>query len=187
MVGSSGRRGPTREPLVVITLLLGGTRSGKSMLAERLARDADRVTYVATARAGDDVDLAARIEAHRARRPPAWSTVELDPEAASGLAEAIGTASGTVLVDSLGAWLAAAPDFEVDVEGLVLSLTGREGDSIVVSEEVGLSVHPATEGGRRFVDQLGTVNQAVAAVADRVGLVVAGCIAPLHRGLPHDW
>jgi adenosylcobinamide kinase/adenosylcobinamide-phosphate guanylyltransferase len=67
----------------------------------------------------------------------------------------------------------------VDAGALCAALTGRPADTVVVSEEVGLGVHPATEDGRRFRDALGTLNQAVAAVADEVLFVVAGRILPL--------
>lgn len=161
----------------MITLVLGGTRSGKSAVAERLAgRRGLPVTYVATAVADPgDVDLASRIAAHRARRPPAWST----REAGADLPAVLRDISGTVLVDALGTWVAAAPDLVVDAGGLCAALVERAGDAVVVSDEVGLGVHPATEVGRRFRDVLGELNQAVAAVADEVLLVVAGRTLPL--------
>ena len=81
---------------------------------------------------------------------------------------------GTVLVDSLGPWVSSSTDMEVDADALCAALVERHGDTVVVSEEVGLSVHPSTAAGRRFRDVLGLVNQAVAARADEVLLVVAG-------------
>jgi adenosyl cobinamide kinase/adenosyl cobinamide phosphate guanylyltransferase len=165
----------------VITLVLGGARSGKSGLAERLAADlAPPVTYVATLHVGDDPDLAARVERHRARRPPAWRTVQ----AGTALPELLRTLTGSVLVDSLGPWVSASDAMQVDVVALCSALVQREGDSVVVSDEVGLSVHPSTENGRRFRDALGVLNQAVAASADEVLLVVAGCTLRLDR--PQD-
>lgn len=158
-----------------ITLVLGGTRSGKSAVAERLAAEAATawkapVTYVATASVTDD-NMAGRVAAHRSRRPAGWVTVELDgrdlPPVVAGL-------PGAVLVDSLGTWLASSPDLTVDAGALVDALRSRPGPAVVVSEEVGLSVHPTTAAGRAFVDSLGSLNQAVAAIADRVVLVVAG-------------
>ena len=115
--------------------------------------------------------MAARIAAHRARRPSSWSTVEAEGAAVLGAVEA---AQGTLLLDSLTAWVAATPGFDADVEGLCRALSGRGFSAVVVSDEVGLGVHPSTESGRLFRDRLGTVNQAVAAVADEVLLVVAG-------------
>ena len=155
----------------MITLVLGGARSGKSAVAERLAsRLGERVTYVATGTAGDDADMAARIEAHRRRRPATWTTVE----AGDDLASVVRSLDGPVLVDALGTWVARAHDFAVDGDGLCAALRERQGDTVVVSEEVGLGVHPSTEVGRRFRDALGALNQSVAEVADEVLLVVAG-------------
>lgn len=162
----------------MITLVLGGARSGKSAVAERLAgRLPPPVTYVATAVVDPaDEDHAARIAAHVARRDPGWSTVE----AGAGLVDALRTTTGSVIVDSLGTWVAAVLDRGVDAGELVDVLTRRTGDAVVVSEEVGLGVHPSSEVGRRFRDALGDVNQAVAAVADEVLLVVAGRVLPLE-------
>lgn len=153
---------------MTVTLVLGGSRSGKSAVAER--RAGDDVVYVATAVVGDDADLAARVALHVTRRPTGWVTVEtLDVPGALRA-----HSSSTVLVDSLGTWVAAAPDFEAEVEELLAALADRTGDVVLVSDEVGMGVHPETEVGRRFRDALGTVNHRVAAVADRVLLVVAG-------------
>jgi adenosyl cobinamide kinase/adenosyl cobinamide phosphate guanylyltransferase len=163
----------------VITLVLGGARSGKSAVAEGIASGlASPVTYIATLDVGDDADLAARVQRHRARRPPAWRTVQAGPE----LAEVLREVQGSVLLDSLGPWVSAAPGMAVDVEALCSALTDRAGDTVVVSEEVGLSVHPSTEEGRRFRDAVGRLNQAVAARADDVLFVVAGC--SLHLDPP---
>ena len=154
---------------MTITLVLGGARSGKSELAERLVGDGP-VTYLATGTASDE-EMAARIAAHRARRPSTWLTVE---EPGDALPLVLADVMGPALVDSLTTWLAAAPDFSVDAEDLCRALTKRDGDSVVVSDEVGLGVHPSTEAGNRFRDALGVLNQQVAAAADEVVLVVAG-------------
>jgi adenosyl cobinamide kinase/adenosyl cobinamide phosphate guanylyltransferase len=160
----------------VITLVLGGARSGKSAHAERLAASLGTpVTYVATLTVGDDTDLASRVEAHRRRRPPAWATIE----ATLDLQEILQATPGTLVVDSLGPWVAAAPSMCVDEAQLCATLADRHGDTIVVSEEVGMGVHPATEEGRQFRDALGSLNQSVAVVADDVVLVVAGRVLNL--------
>ena len=169
---SRRKRGSNEEAHTdVITLVLGGARSGKSALAERLAADAgDDVVYVATAEVVDDDDFAARVAAHRARRPASWWTVESGadlPATLRGL-----PAGRTLLVDSLGTWVARCPDFAAD--GLALAESLAPHHAVVVSEEVGLGVHPETEVGRRWRDAIGEVNQVVAAAADRVVLVVAG-------------
>lgn len=163
----------------MITLVLGGARSGKSEVAEALAaRLAAPVTYLATARLDPrDQDLAERIATHQARRPLSWTTQEVPGTLA--LVPALRTTAGTVLVDSLGAWVAGSPDLTVDPGELVGALLERTGDTVVVSEEVGLGVHPTSSLGRRFRDVLGELNQAVAAVADEVVLVVAGRVLPL--------
>lgn len=156
----------------MITLLLGGARSGKSELAERLAASLpDPVTYLATSQPGDDdEDFARRIELHRNRRPREWATVE----AGSGLPDALRKLKGTVLVDSLGTWVASVPDFAVDADDLCAALSAHAGAAFVVSEEVGMGVHPETEVGRRFRDALGELNSRIAAIADEALLVVAG-------------
>ena len=157
-----------------VTLVLGGARSGKSAVAERLAgAGAGAVTYLAT---GLAADMPERVAAHRARRPAHWSTVETQD-----LVAALAELRGTVLVDSLTAWVAAADDFAVDVDALCRALSAHDGDVVLVSDEVGLGVHPSTEVGRHFRDALGVVNQAVAALADYVLLVVAGRALHLDR------
>jgi adenosyl cobinamide kinase/adenosyl cobinamide phosphate guanylyltransferase len=153
----------------VITLVLGGARSGKSEVAERLVGDGP-VTYVATGTATDKA-MAARIAAHRARRPRTWQTVE---EGGAALPRVLADLVGPVLVDSLTTWLAAAPDFVVDPGELCVALAKRDGATVVVSDEVGLGVHPSSEAGNRFRDVLGALNQQVAAAADDVLLGVAG-------------
>jgi adenosylcobinamide kinase / adenosylcobinamide-phosphate guanylyltransferase len=158
-----------------VTLVLGGARSGKSEWAERLAFALPPpVTYVATAStAGDrDPEFAARIAAHRRRRPSSWTTVE----AGADLAGVLARAEGTVVVDALGTWVAGLPEFAVDAEGLCAILRARkaQGSTVVVSDEVGLGVHPYTTAGGRFRDVMGSLNRAVADVADEVLLIVAG-------------
>ncbi len=164
-------------------LVLGGARSGKSAVAERLAADlagGAPVTVLATAVVDDD-DMAARVAAHRARRPPTWPTVECGPD----LVDAVGSCHGVALVDALGTWVAGAPGLVIDANGFCAALNTRPGDTVVVSDEVGLGVHPSSEAGRRFRDALGLVNQAVAAVADEVLLVVAGRTLALGGGSGH--
>lgn len=163
----------------MITLVLGGARSGKSAVAEQLAaRCSGPVTYVATALVDPtDGDHVARVAAHQARRDPAWETVE----AAADLPGLLREHAGTVLVDSLGTWVTADADMAPDVAALCDALRSRAGDAVLVSEEVGLGVHPSSEAGRRFRDALGALNVAVAEVADEVLLVVAGRVLPLER------
>jgi adenosyl cobinamide kinase/adenosyl cobinamide phosphate guanylyltransferase len=167
----------------VITLVLGGARSGKSAAAERrasaLAGDAGTVTYVATATPLGDTDFQARIRAHQDRRPAWWRTVE----AGADLVGALGALDddAVVLVDSLGTWVGAQPELAVDIDDFLATLRARTGPSVLVSDEVGLGVHPSTAAGLRFRDALGELNHAVADIADDVLLVVAGRVLPLDR------
>ncbi len=141
-----------------------------------VARAAPPITYLATGSAMDD-DMARRIETHRLRRPSSWATRETGADLIAALLEV----RGTVLVDALGTWVASRQDFVVDGASLCDALVSRAGDSIVVSDEVGLGVHPSTDMGRRFRDAVGELNQQVARVADDVVLVVAGRLLRLER------
>jgi len=165
----------------LISLVLGGARSGKSAVAERRATalaEGGTVFFMATGNPDSDEDFTARVRAHQARRDGSWLTVE----AGAGLTESLAGVEppdATVLIDSLGTWVSSQPGFAVDVDDFVALLRARTGPTVVVSEEVGLGVHPSTEPGRRFRDALGELNQAVAHVADEVVLVVAGRVLPL--------
>jgi adenosyl cobinamide kinase/adenosyl cobinamide phosphate guanylyltransferase len=163
----------------MITLVLGGTRSGKSQVGETVASGlSGPVTYVATTVAAD-TEMAERVAVHRARRPATWSTVEVGR--GEDLGAVLRSIPGTALVDSVGAWLAGVASFAVDRERLCSDLAARPGDTVVVSDEVGLGVHPSSEMGRQFRDELGALNQLLAAAADEVLLVVAGRVLPLER------
>ncbi|MGH3713460.1 MAG: bifunctional adenosylcobinamide kinase/adenosylcobinamide-phosphate guanylyltransferase [Micromonosporaceae bacterium] len=163
------------------TLVLGGIRSGKSAYAERLLTGATRVSYLATAveRPGD-AEWAARLDAHRMRRPAGWRTRECG-EKPQLLPQLVGEAGAgeTLLVDDLGGWVTAVLDAAawqggVDTGELTAALRDSRGDVVLVSPEVGLTIVPDNAAARMFADALGTVNQAVAEVCDRVALVVAG-------------
>lgn len=161
----------------MITLVLGGARSGKSAVAEGLvSRHRSPVTYVATMDPAGDPELEARVEAHRRRRDPSWATVVVGGD--GDLAGLLGRVEGTVLVDSLGPWVAGfggrAGVVEARGAALCAVLAARAGDTVLVSDEVGLAVHPSSAEGRLFRDALGAVNRAVSAVADAAYLVVAG-------------
>lgn len=169
------------------TLVLGGIRSGKSQWAEtaiaRTAGDTAPVRYLATGPAADsDPAWSDRVSAHQVRRPAHWHTVETSDLVAALTADphAPGTAT---LVDDIGGWLTATMDrlgawtgapVGPEVEALTQAVDAFTAPLVLVSPEVGLTVVPATEAGRRFADELGTVNQRLAAVCDRVVLVVAG-------------
>src|SRR5699024_9665318 len=97
------------------------------------------------------------------------------------LATTLRHTGGTVLLDSLGPWLAAHEDFVIDSGSLCAALRVRDGETVIVSDEVGLGLHPAGLAGRDFRDALGELNRAVAETADAVYLVVAGRALALHE------
>jgi adenosyl cobinamide kinase/adenosyl cobinamide phosphate guanylyltransferase len=157
-----------------LTLILGGARSGKSRRAEALlAALPPPWTYIATAEAFD-AEMQARIEAHRARRTAGWRTLE----APRDLTGALAGAAPPVLVDCLTLWLSnlmlAESDLPAAMAALEDVLRARGGMGVLVSNEVGSGIVPATALGRRFRDAQGLLNQRMAALADRVELVVAG-------------
>jgi adenosylcobinamide kinase / adenosylcobinamide-phosphate guanylyltransferase len=160
-------------------LILGGVRSGKSRLAEQHARDSGlQVVYIATARATGDAELEVRIRQHRLRRPTAWTTVE-EPLALGQALRAHASAKRCLLVECLTLWLtnllcSAADSLERESASLLESLPVLAGDVILVSNETGLGVVPLGALSRHFVDASGELHQSLAAICDRVTLIVAG-------------
>jgi len=176
-------------PLVVV---IGGIRSGKSEVAERLAATAGApVRYLATGSA-DDPEMAERIARHRRRRPAGWRTVSSDDPAAAGIGE-----GETLLVDGIAPWLArlmregglwtdeavaplgAAGQVAYEralagVRAFARAAAARPGLTVVAAEESGLGLLPQSAGARRYLDFAGEALQALAGVAERVLLVVAG-------------
>lgn len=183
-----------------LTLVIGGTRSGKSDRAETLARATGLpVRYVATAEPSDPA-MADRIRRHAARRPADWSTVEAGPDLSAALADASGTC---VLVDGLGPWIATelhrAKAFDApepaafnrvreqvmgEVEAMASAAT-RPNPLIVVAEEAGQGVLPPDLASRAWLDLIGEATQRLAGVAERVELVVAGRALALAGGSPN--
>lgn len=158
-------------------LILGGARSGKSALAEWRARESGLdVTYVATATAGDD-EMAERIRHHRERRPAYWVTVEAPTELAHALEREAGP-DRLLLVDCLTLWLGNLLDdgdaLAAERDALLAALPRLPGRMVLVSNEVGLGIVPDNALARRFRDEAGRLNQAVAAACDRVTFVAAG-------------
>lgn len=179
---------PWPRPRARRVLVLGGARSGKSTHAERLLTRRAAVTYVATAPARpDDAEWRRRVAAHRGRRPAGWRTLET-----TALGHVLREESGPLLVDCLTLWLSTVMDecgvwdedaaghraadgaLAARVDDLLDGWRARRGEAVVVSNELGSGVVPATASGRRFRDELGWLNQRVAADADQVWLVVAG-------------
>ena len=159
-------------------LVLGGVRSGKSAVAERLAGESGlAVTCIATADAGD-ASMAERIRRHQKRRPSSWGLVE-EP---LRLAQAALDHSRTdlcLLIEDLNLWLAnlsqlGEREYRKERDRLLEALPNLEGRAIIVSAECGSGMVPANAAARLHLDRLGELNQRVAALADRVSLVVAG-------------
>jgi adenosyl cobinamide kinase/adenosyl cobinamide phosphate guanylyltransferase len=160
----------------MLTLLLGGARSGKSTLAVQMAaRQRFPVVFLATAEPFDD-DMAARISRHREERPADWTTVECP----IALAEAVdGTPADSFLViDCLTVWMANLMVHTIDRDrataALLASLAGRTGPTVVVSNEVGMGIVPEHPMGREYRDELGRLNQQLATLAHTALLMVAG-------------
>jgi adenosyl cobinamide kinase/adenosyl cobinamide phosphate guanylyltransferase len=168
-----------------LTLVLGGARSGKSRYAESLiAALPPPWLYMATAEAGD-AEMAARIEAHRARRGPQWRTIE----APRGLAAALQRSGDRpVLVDCLTLWLSnlmlAGVDIEAETAHLERALAAATAPVVLVANEVGYGIVPEHPLGRKFRDLQGLLNQRIAGRADRVVLVVAGLPLAVKGPLP---
>jgi adenosylcobinamide kinase/adenosylcobinamide-phosphate guanylyltransferase len=190
-----------------LTLLLGGARSGKSRTAEKMAKSlGERVLYVATAEAKDE-EMRARIEAHRSKRPATWRTIEVASSVGSAVQRAlVESEADVVLLDCLTMLLSnvileGLPNAEVEkldvtaararvsaeVDALLTSFRSCDVPWIIVSNEVGCGVVPATDLGRSYRDLLGWANQRMAEAADSVYLMVAGLpvnVSQLCHGEP---
>lgn len=178
--------------------MLGAARSGKThhaiLLAQSLSRKLVRdVTYVATAQALDP-EMTKRIELHRAERPQTWRTLEASHDLAQALQTLNGDSNGDiVIVDCLTLWLSNAmladfsesgsnetlPTWQRERTAFLQWLTDFRGSLFLVSNEVGAGIVPMSALARRFQDEQGRLNQAVAAICDSVTLVVAGIPVPI--------
>jgi adenosylcobinamide kinase/adenosylcobinamide-phosphate guanylyltransferase len=176
-------------------LILGGVRSGKSTHAEALAAGHGSVTYVATgASRPDDVEWAARVAAHRQRRPGTWQTLE-SADLISIITEA--RPGDTLLIDCIGMWLTRQLDdadawsqdaviaeaAEIVVSNRIAELaalvTASSANLIIVTNEVGQGVVPATTSGRLFRDLMGITNTALSRACNHVTFMVAGRPLPM--------
>ena len=163
----------------MLTVLLGGARSGKSALAIRIANASKRpVAFVATAEARD-AEMGERIARHREARSAGWLTVEepIDLRGAVGAAPD----DAFVVIDCLTLWVANLLDrdwnaaaVEDEAETVARLAAEREGPVVAVSNEVGMGIVPVSELGRAYRDLLGRVNQIWVDAADEAALVVAG-------------
>ncbi|EJL86964.1 adenosyl cobinamide kinase/adenosyl cobinamide phosphate guanylyltransferase [Herbaspirillum sp. CF444] len=184
-------------------LVFGGARSGKSAQAERLAAAGGKpVVYIATAAIGDD-EMAARIALHRQQRGTQyahWETVEEQLALGDAIARH-STPDNVVLVDCLTVWLSnllfceqrdypevgridAPARFAAERERFLQALSQAKGEVVLVSNEVGMGIVPQGAVSRWFVDEAGRLNQAVAAICERVQFVAAGLPLELkgHKG-----
>lgn len=162
---------------LVTTLILGGARSGKSVLAEKLVLESGLdAFYLATAE-GRDGEMADRIRHHRDRRQDAWTTLE-EPLALADTLGRIAQPGRAILVDCLTLWLSnlfeAGREIERETEALCACLATLPSPVMLVSNEVGLGLVPETPLGRAFRDAQGRLNQAVAAAVPSVVFVAAG-------------
>jgi len=170
-------------PLALIT---GGARSGKSRLAESLARQSGlRLRYVATAQPLD-AEMADRIAQHRADRGPGWETLEAPLDLAPAMAGAL--PGSVTLVDCATLWLTnhllAGHDLAAETERLLAALATARGPVIVVTNEVGWGIVPENALARAFRDEQGRLNQRLAAAAGLVVAVLSGLPLALKGQLP---
>ncbi len=158
-------------------LILGGARSGKSALAEKIALESGMaVTYIATATAGDE-EMAGRIAHHQKRRPRGWGLVE-EPQRLAAALQDSAAPGRCLLVDCLTLWLNNVIADEAllrrERDALLDALPGLPGRVILVSNEVGMGIVPLGELTRRYCDEAGRLHQGLAQLCDRVTLVAAG-------------
>lgn len=167
----------------MLTLIIGGARSGKTRFGQFLCPPGGQVAYIATARPEDD-EMRARVERHRADRPAVWTTIE-EPLALAAAVRRAAPDSGWILIDCLTVWLSnlcwelrdrPAAEIEcaaaAEIDAIAASSPGAE--VILVSNEVGGGIVPGHPLSRAFRDLQGLVNQRAAAAANRVFLTIAG-------------
>jgi len=192
-----------------MTLVLGGARSGKSSLVERLARESGRkVAFIATAK-GSDADMRARIDRHQKDRPSDWPLIE-EPVDLAGALQRAAEVADVILVDCMTLWLAnwmsqsglmdelsgdtggtmdnvkptsSGEKALDDIDAMIRVLEGlsKEKSLIIVSNEVGLGIVPMYQLSRIYRDTLGWINQKIAKSADRVYFMVAGLALDLKK------
>ncbi|CAN5367578.1 bifunctional adenosylcobinamide kinase/adenosylcobinamide-phosphate guanylyltransferase [soil metagenome] len=160
-----------------VTLVLGGARSGKSAHAESLGKDhAGTRTYIATAELFDE-EMRDRAAQHRIQRGEGWKTVEAPLDLVRTLIDE-DAAGRFMLIDCITVWIGNLlhheGDVGVEVARLCEALVASEGEVAIVANEVGLGIVPDNALARRFRDEAGRANQAIAAAADEVVFLAAG-------------
>lgn len=168
-----------------LTFVLGGAASGKSQVAENLIINSGLIpVYLATARIWDD-EIQLKVDQHRARRGPEWTTLNADTDVATALEQV--TPDQSVLLDCATMWLTNVMLDEQDMKAaqamLLEALARCTGPVVVVSNEVGQGIVPENALARRFREAQGRLNIALAAQADQVLHVVAGLTHTL-KGMP---
>lgn len=163
----------------MVTLVLGGVRSGKSRYAQTEASRFAHVTFVATA-LRSDAEMRRKIAVHRRERPRAWKTVEARKNLDTVILRE-GASADVLLVDCLTTYCGGlltprgvSPDARAHLASIVEAIQKTRASVFLVSNEVGSGVVPAFKSGRLYRDLLGELNQQVARVADEVVLLVAG-------------
>jgi adenosylcobinamide kinase/adenosylcobinamide-phosphate guanylyltransferase len=164
-------------PLPRLTLVMGGARSGKSTYAEGMVEEAAaNGLYIATATATDQ-EMAARIEHHRERRGPFWTTVE-EPIHIAHAIEAHTLPGRPILVDCLTLWLSnlmlEGRSVDAEADRLLATLEESGVPLVLVANEVGQGIVPDNALARAFRDHAGRLNQRIAGLAERVVMMVAG-------------
>jgi adenosylcobinamide kinase/adenosylcobinamide-phosphate guanylyltransferase len=169
-----------------VTLVLGGARSGKSRHAETLATRYKQRIYLATAEI-IDAEMRERVDLHRAQRGTGWRTLEVPLDLAGALREA-DRPSGFILVECITIWINNliyhGKDIAAELKLLCDMLAKAKGRVVLVSNEVGLGIVPDNALARRFRDEAGRANQALATAADDVVFVAAGLPMVLKKSKP---
>jgi adenosylcobinamide kinase/adenosylcobinamide-phosphate guanylyltransferase len=169
-----------------LSLVLGGAACGKSAFAEGLVKaGSEKPTYIATSQVYDD-EMAAKVAAHRAMRGEGWTTIEEPLDIAAALASA--PADAPVLIDCATLWLTnvilGEHDLETAQRGFLAAIAAAGRPVVVVSNETGQGIVPENALARRFRNAQGQLNQAIAAQADLVVVVMAGLPLVLKGKLP---
>lgn len=174
-----------------LILVLGGSRSGKSEFAEKIAGSlGGRVFYVATATVRDK-EMADRIRLHKERRPQSWKTIEEEKDVLSVLKK--GRQGDVYLLDCLTVWLTnllleSKKEAYILEQAVGIASSVKNGiHLVIVSSEVGMGIVPESPLGRIFRDMAGKVNQLFAAKADQVYFTIAGIPVEIKSLKGPEW